>query len=59
MGADPAWDTDSYPFRHGGIGLALYPLELLAEEAAPRALIPPEGMWSGGRWLCIARRGKP
>lgn len=38
-------------FLLGGVALALYPLELLAAEAAPNAA-PPAGGWSGWTLAC-------
>ena len=40
--------TDEYAaFVVGSVRLALHPMELLREEAAPAALVPPEGRWNG------------
>ena len=34
-------------FDAGGVRLALYPLGLLRDEAAPDSELPPEGAWNG------------
>ena len=34
-------------FNAGGVRLALYPLGLLRDEAAPDSELPPEGAWNG------------
>jgi len=38
---------DFAQFQAGSVRLALYPLELLRDEAAPDAELAPEGAWSG------------
>ena len=43
----PGSSDDYASFVMGSVKLALYPIELLRDEAAPAGLVPPAGHWSG------------
>ena len=43
----PGGEDDFAQYETGGVRMALYPVHLLAEEAAPDLPLPPPGGWNG------------
>ena len=43
----PGGEEDFAQFQAGGVRMALYPVDLLGEEAAPGHAPPPPGAWNG------------
>lgn len=45
---DEQWDSERYAsFELTGVGLSLFPIDLLSQEAAPGAPIPIDQLWNG------------